>query len=209
MSGVCCSRRSPTSGLNRGEPYRIIEILAFVPDSAPTAAPSLLEQELLALYREHASGLSRYAASFARNPDHARDAVQEIFLRYFIERRFGREIGNPRAWLYFVLRNYLLRQQRAIAGREVLAANLDELAVSRQSIDEALLGSETRRDIAAALTRRELECVLLRAEGMEYTQIAAVLGVQTGTVGALLSRAQKKIRRAKDACSRHTAAACR
>lgn len=65
------------------------------------------------MYQEHASALSRYAASFARTPDAARDAVQEIFLRYFVERRYGRQIENPRAWLYFVLRNHLQQQMPA------------------------------------------------------------------------------------------------
>ena len=74
------------------------------PDTA--SLQKQLEQELVGLYREHASELSRYAASFSQSRDGAREAVQEIFLRYFIERRYGRQIENPRAWLYHVVRNY-------------------------------------------------------------------------------------------------------
>jgi DNA-directed RNA polymerase specialized sigma24 family protein len=46
------------------------------------------------------------------------------------------------------------------------------------------------------LSPREIECVRLRAEGLRYEEIAGVLGLQSGTVGALLARAHKKIRQA-------------
>ena len=42
-----------------------------------------LEQEVAALYLEHGPGLLRYAEMLARNRDTGRDAVQEVFLRYF------------------------------------------------------------------------------------------------------------------------------
>lgn len=145
------------------------------------------------LYREHASSLSRYAASFARNQEGARDAVQEIFLRYFVERRYGQEIANPRAWLYHVLRNYLLNQRQANSNREVILENLDQIA-GHSGFEDDLYGSEMAREIASRLTSREYACVSLRAEGLGYTEIAHELGIQSGTVGALLSRAHKKIR---------------
>ena len=46
------------------------------------------------------------------------------------------------------------------------------------------------------LSARELECVRLRTEDLSYQEIAAVLGLQAGTVGALLARAHGKIRKA-------------
>ena len=46
------------------------------------------------------------------------------------------------------------------------------------------------------LSPREMECVRLRAEDLRYEEIAVVLGLQAGTVGALLARAHGKIRKA-------------
>jgi predicted DNA-binding protein (UPF0251 family) len=46
------------------------------------------------------------------------------------------------------------------------------------------------------LSPREMECVRLRTEDLRYEEIARVLGLQTGTVGALLARAHGKIRKA-------------
>jgi DNA-directed RNA polymerase specialized sigma24 family protein len=44
------------------------------------------------------------------------------------------------------------------------------------------------------LAPRELECVRLRAEGLNDAEIAEVLSIRSGTVGALLSRALGKCR---------------
>ena len=162
--------------------------------AASDATPEL-EQELLRLYKEHASALSRYATAFAQNQEGARDAVQEVFLRYFIERRYGRIIENPRAWLYHVLRNYLLDWRRRVDNREVIADNLDHLAGGQQNPERLLQRSETARELEGLLSQREFECLRLRAEGLDYAEVAAVMGIRIGTVGALLSRVQQKIRR--------------
>jgi DNA-directed RNA polymerase specialized sigma24 family protein len=41
-----------------------------------------------------------------------------------------------------------------------------------------------------------MECVRLRMEDLRYEEIAGVLGLSAGTVGALLARAHGKIRKA-------------
>jgi len=160
-----------------------------------SSTASELDQELVRLYQEHASALSRYAASFAQNQEGARDAVQEVFLRYFIERRYGRIIGNPRAWLYHVLRNYLLDWHRRVINREVIAENLDRMPGEQQNPERLLQSSQIASELKAVLSEREFECLRLRAEGLDYAEIGDVMGIRIGTVGALLSRVQKKIRR--------------
>jgi DNA-directed RNA polymerase specialized sigma24 family protein len=46
------------------------------------------------------------------------------------------------------------------------------------------------------LSPREIECIRLRTEDLSYEEIAGVLGLRPGTVGALLARAHGKIRKA-------------
>lgn len=170
-----------------------------MPEAAATALANQIEQEIVRLYEEQASALSRYAASFAQNHDAARDAVQEVFLRYFVERRYGRHIENPRAWLYHVLRNYLLDRHRTVTQREVTSENLDRMPASLHSPERMMHRSEMARELASVLSEREFDCLRLRAEGLGYAEIAEVLRIRIGTVGALLARAQKKIRRSAEA----------
>ncbi len=164
-------------------------------DTAASVTTRELEREVALLYHEQAGGLLRYAASLTRSADAARDAVQEAFLRYFVERRYGRQIESQRAWLYRVVRNYVLEGLGATAGsREVDAEALERLAGVEDDPEARLRRSEAAREIASVLSSRELECLRLRVEGLSYEEIAAALGIRTGTVGALLARVYAKLR---------------
>ncbi len=154
-----------------------------------------LDQELAELYAKHSAALLRYGSLFAPAGEAARDAVQETFLRYFLERRSGRAIGNPAGWLYAVMRNYLLgRMKRDIEGHEVADANLERLPARERDPETMFAQSEWSSRLATLLTVREMECVTLRAGGLSYQEIADVMAVRPGTVGAVLARVQKKLR---------------
>ena len=146
------------------------------------------------LHAACAPGLLRYAAGISRDQELAQDAVQEAFLSYFVQRSLGRAIDNPRGWLYRVLRNHVLdRLSSAEARREVDALEAEQSSVPSQ-IDAHLLQAEAVRELRTVLTPRELECLRLRAEGLSYEEIASVLDIRSGTVGALLARVYRKVR---------------
>ena len=154
------------------------------------------EREVADLYEEHSARLLSYAGSLTRDRDTARDAVQEVFLRYFVERRYGNCIENPRAWLYRVLHNYLLdRISTAAMKCEISAEDTDGVPDAGGDPEAMVQRNQAAREIASRLTSRELECLSLRAEGFSYEEIAAILGIRPGTVGALLPRVYSKLRK--------------
>jgi RNA polymerase sigma-70 factor (ECF subfamily) len=139
----------------------------------------------------------RYAARVVRNHEAAQDAVQEAFLRFFIARTAGQQIRQPKAWLFRVLHNHVLDQERAGSRNEVGLDSLSNTAGSGHDPETDYRRVEAlERTLETALSPREVECVRLRAEGLQYDEIAEVLGMRSGTVGALLTRAHKKMRRA-------------
>jgi RNA polymerase sigma factor (sigma-70 family) len=154
-----------------------------------------LEEELAELYRKHSTALLRYGSLFAPANEAARDAVQETFLRYFLERRSGRAIANPAGWLYVVMRNYLLgRLKRDSQAHEVADTDLEHLPAPQRDPEAMVAHSEFTHRLAGLLTVREMECVTLRAGGLSYQEIADAMAVRPGTVGAVLARVQKKLR---------------
>lgn len=156
-----------------------------------------IEQEVVQLYRENAAGLFRYGLVLSKNREAAQDGVQEAFLRYFIERSGSRAVERPKAWLFQVLRNFLLDGMKAsIARKEVGLEAVRTWADARQNPESECRLAEMTRQLWALLSPRELECLRLRAEGLRYEEIAEVLSVRSGTVGALLARVQKKMRQA-------------
>lgn len=160
---------------------------------------SAIEREVSDLHRAYAEALLRFGATFTSDAAACHDAVQEAFLRYFIERRYGRVITHPQAWLYRVVRNYLLDRMKAAAVRqEVAVANAESVPAGQHNPEIALQGSEVAREIASMLTMRELECLRLRATGFSYDEIGEFMIVSAGTVAALLSRVHCKLRRVSE-----------
>jgi RNA polymerase sigma-70 factor (ECF subfamily) len=163
-------------------------------DTIGSVPSTELENEIAAVYQSCAADLLRFASSMAHNDEAGRDAVQEVFLRYFVERRYGRVIENPRAWLHQAARNHLLNRFKAAAAQyETSSDTLDSVPGAHPTPEQEFGRSELARDVAAALTPREYDCLRLRAEGFGYAEIAGMMNVRTGTVGALLARIAKKL----------------
>lgn len=163
------------------------------PDTDSLAGTSA-EQEVAAAYNAHANGLYHYAVSLLRQPEDARDAMQEVFLRYFLLRNCGGQVDQPRAWLYRVLRNYLLDWLDTAARRhEISGSDADEFQSGGHDPEALLYRAQVAEQIRAILTDRELNCLLLRTEGLSYAEIAEVMTLKAGTVGAHLAHAQKKL----------------
>jgi RNA polymerase sigma-70 factor (ECF subfamily) len=155
-----------------------------------------IEKEVVCLYQENGSGILRYASTFMNGRDVAQDALQEALMRYFVLRTAGLRIQNPRAWLYRVVRNFLLDRMKELGTRcRVSLDEIVELPDWRQYPDDLYHQTEKNRSFLRKLSTRELECVRLRAEGFDYKEISAVMNVRSGTVGALLARALKKFRK--------------
>jgi RNA polymerase sigma-70 factor (ECF subfamily) len=155
-----------------------------------------IERELAFVYQAEAPRLYRYALALTRHHEAAQDAVQEIFLRYYVACSEGQHFQNPRAWLFRVLRNHVYDGLRTIrTNQEVGIDGLRQSPDLAHDPEEDYRRHEMVRRLSKALTARELDCVRLRAEGLDYQEIAEVLSVRPGTVGAMLARAHKKIRR--------------
>lgn len=154
-----------------------------------------VETEVVQLYGDCCACLYRYGLTLTPDRELVQDAIQECFLRYFLVRKAGQCIENPKAWMFRVLRNQVLDVlKRADCRRK---ASLDEvagMADRHQDFENGLRNVDLTRSLTTCLTDHEAECLGLRVEGLSYIEIASALGVQQGTVGVLLGRARKKVR---------------
>jgi RNA polymerase sigma-70 factor (ECF subfamily) len=166
-------------------------------DLAPpdfNTAPSDIEQVVVAAYEAYAAELFAYATAIIHSEDGALDAVQESFLRYFVELSYGRRVEKPRAWLYRVVRNHLFdRMGSAAVKRETLLPETYDIVGQEPGPEAMMEQAQMAERIESLLTRREMECLRLRSEDLSYEEIARILGVRPGTVSALLTRAHKKL----------------
>ena len=161
--------------------------------TARSAAMEEIEQEVTNLFEDRGQEFFRYAFGFGRNEELAKDTVQEAFLRYFVARCKGEKIDSPRAWIYRVIHNYLLdrMKQADIRQEESLRGSLSY----ESKIERLCLVGEILRVMRESLSLREYECLRLRTDGLRYEEIGARMRLTSGTVGTLVSRSMRKIRR--------------
>lgn len=145
-----------------------------------------------AVYRSQAARFRGLAAAVA-GADAASDVVQDAFALALRRRATWREEGPLEAWLWRLVLNAARDAERRRVRRERLAARLFRLfekdTAPARSV-ERTLAEPLRR-----LPSRQRDCVVLRYYGdLTYAEIAHVMGIGVGTVGALLSKAHATLR---------------
>jgi RNA polymerase sigma-70 factor (ECF subfamily) len=170
-------------------------------DSLPVALPLLRlaagSSEVTTLYRELREPLLRYLVCLGLTSDEAQDVVQDAFLS--LQRHLASEgkQENIRGWLFRVAHNQARNRQTSYHRRfgESLEGQMDFQA-DQATPEQRVLENEKFRRLASAirlLTESERECLLLRAGGLRYREIAEVLGFAVSTVGDTVERAIKKL----------------
>jgi RNA polymerase sigma-70 factor, ECF subfamily len=167
--------------------------LSLLSDESLTVAPREADEEVLLQFDRHAGPLLRYASSFGLRADESEDVVQEVFLALFRHLRLDRSRRNLTGWLFQVAHNLALKQRRRIERRATASwdAALHE-RIDPAANPETQLARRQRRlrlaPVIHALPARDRRCLLLRAEGLRYRDIARTLGMSLGAVAKSLAR---------------------
>lgn len=145
--------------------------------------------ELFAQYHE---SLVRMLYRRTGDRDRAEEIAQETFARAVVA-----PPRNPRPWLFAVALN-LVREEgrRTVRQDRRLVLYKAEQAEAAESPDAELDRGERIARVRAALdglTERDREALLLKAEGFNYDEIAATLGLARGAVGTTLARARRRL----------------
>jgi RNA polymerase sigma-70 factor (ECF subfamily) len=125
----------------------------------------------------------------------AEDVAQEVFLSFH-----GRVDPNAEwapAWLWATSAHRALNVVRGSRRRRDRELRLVPRVVE-DSPEGAAIAAEQRASVRAALRRlpdRQAEILALRASDLSYADIAAAVGVQPGSVGTLICRAQRALRK--------------
>jgi RNA polymerase sigma-70 factor (ECF subfamily) len=101
------------------------------------------------------------------------------------------------AWIYRVAMNAGLDALRSNARRKRREEAAEKPQAAAGALDSLL--AEERRErvqrVLAKLKPRDAQLLLLRADGMSYRELAQTLGIQAGSVGSILARAEHEFER--------------
>ncbi len=142
-------------------------------------------EELEELYRDRRPEFCRVAAAITCDRGLGEDAVQDAFAKAVRKRRSYRGRGSLEAWVWRIVVNAARDARR----RQPQVARLREPLSSENGSGPPLP--------LELLTERQREVLFLHYYAdLDYSTIAAALGISRGTVGATLSTARGVLRRA-------------
>lgn len=150
--------------------------------------------------REHVA-IRRYLSFLGVDPETGQEIVQESFLKLHEHLLAGGDRDNLRAWLYRVAHNLARNAQTAFRASKTdtlpdLTVRGDLPANSASAEEELLAGERVRRVRQAMdqLSAAQRECLVLRAEGLKYREIAETLNVSISTVAENIQRGLEKLK---------------
>lgn len=146
------------------------------------------------LFREYHAPLVRYLTRRLGDRDWADEVAQETFLRALRQD----SIVSERAWLFAVATNLVRDEARKSSRRRrhlALLAEQERGAVSEQPVSAAEQAQEAglARAAVETLAERDRLALLMREEGLDYSEIAEALDLSVGSVGTTLARARRRL----------------
>jgi RNA polymerase sigma-70 factor (ECF subfamily) len=147
------------------------------------------------LYRLYGPVVYRRCLRLLRDPEAARDATQEVFVKLVrdMEKLADRETVLP--WIYRVATNFCLNQRRN-ASRRGDDADLPDLELADGTPASAFPDRTLARQVLARFdTATQAVAVGVLVDGMEHEEVAAALGISRRTVSRRLERFLEQARR--------------
>ena len=145
-------------------------------------------------FRDHYRIVVRLAYSVVGDSQGAQDVAQDVFLAAY--RRFPGNYEPAAGWVRVAAVHTalnVLRGERRRDRRQLLGQVVSFLP----SAEDTVINRETRaevRRVLRRLPRRSAAVLVMRHGGMSYVEIAEALGVNVGSVGTLLRRAECALR---------------
>ncbi|GAB4136669.1 MAG: sigma-70 family RNA polymerase sigma factor [Sphingomonadales bacterium] len=138
--------------------------------------------------------LRRYAQALAGDRDRADDLVQDCLERALKKRHLWRRKGPLRSWLFRILHNVHVDQQRSPKGRELPLREADAVLRQRPDQESGLHCQDIGKAMAQLPDEQRKVLLLVALENFSYDEVADILDTPIGTVRSRLSRGRQALR---------------
>ena len=176
------------------------EEIAFEQAGAPVAGKDRIAVSVELLFREHYARIVGMLARLTGDRAHSEEIASDVFHKLSQRPALLHGADDLTAWIYRVATNAgfdALRANSRRRKREEAAGSAGIHAAAPSALD-SLLAEERRarvREVLGSLKPRDAQLLLLRASGLAYRELAATLGIEPGSVGTMLARAEAEFER--------------
>lgn len=158
------------------------------------------EQAFELLFRKYYVRLCGFSNKFLRDPEEAREVVQEVFTKIWEGRDYIDPDDSLNAYLFKITQNISINKLRRkhVEWKYFEIYKLVYIDNSEITPYESLLAQELNENVISAISKIPPKCKrvfeLSRMEGLKYYEIAIALHISIKTVDAQMSKALKILR---------------
>ncbi len=152
------------------------------------------------LFERHHRGVYQFCLQLTRNPGHAEDIVQDVFIKILKAAKKFRNEGTFKGWMYNIARNatydYMRQNKRhgvpAEPGEYTDSLNVDELSAEQSATGQERIG--ILREALATLPEQFQEIIWLgRFQFDSFRELSQALGCKEGTARVRMHRAMHQL----------------
>jgi RNA polymerase sigma-70 factor (ECF subfamily) len=143
------------------------------------------------LFEQYSNDILHYSMSLLKDSDDAKDAVQDVFVRFINSQNTFKGNCSYKTWLLIITRNYCFKILNGKANRPI---SIDDnlLETYDPNLDETI----TLDDAIKKLSREEYELIYLREYACHsYAEMAEILGITVDNVKVKLFRVREQLRK--------------
>jgi RNA polymerase sigma-70 factor (ECF subfamily) len=151
------------------------------------------------LYHRFYKKLLQFAFVLTRNKEVAEELVEDVFIKFWKNRKNAENIRNVKVYLYTATKNTCLNYLSSKA-QENITQPFDAITIELAnplSPDQILIYRETYTKIKTAIETLPPRCKmifkLIREDGLKYKEVAEILNLSASTIEAQMTIAIRRI----------------
>ena len=154
------------------------------------------------IYKTFSSAVYSIALGVVRNRHDADEVTQDVFVKIFRSIKSFRFSSSFGTWVYRIAMNTSINSYKALAKRSLRNTSLDEFGEALLKTDSGRAGDLRDRlgakskvyELLGCLSPKHRSCIVLREiEGLDYKDMANVMGIPINTVRSRLKRARQAL----------------
>lgn len=174
----------------------------FMQDHGLSSDETTLQLDIETVFSIRRPEVIRFLLSLGVDAVQAEDITQEVFLRALDQSEDTKPIRNLFGWLLVCAKNLAINQYRRLRREEL--GSPDQWRIWEATISDGIPGQEVQilqqeryqklLCIFRSLSKQEQQCLVLRAQGVPFREIATSLNVPLRTAANITTDAISKLR---------------